>query len=127
MFFCDISEAFDRVWHQLRDMGCCDEFLNWFSSYLSNRRQRVVINGQTSEWTYVLAGVPQGPILGPLLFLIYINDIVNELQASIGLFADDTSLDIIVGKSKHCSHHFKSRPEPYRYMGCAVAGRFQRC
>ena len=99
--FCDISKAFDRVWHQglihkLRDMGCCDELLNWFSSYLSNRRQRVVINGQTSEWTCVLAGVPQGSILGPLLFLIYINDIVNELQASVRLFADDTSLYIIV-------------------------------
>ena len=101
MVFCDISKAFDRVWHQglihkLRDMGCCHELLNWFSSYLSNRRQRIVINGQTSECTYVLTGVPQGSILGPLLFLIYINDIVNELQASVRLFADDTSLYIIV-------------------------------
>ena len=101
VIFCDISKAFDRVWHQglihkLQDKGCCDELLNWFSSYLSNRRQRVVIKGQTSEWTYVLAGVPQGSILGPLLFLIYINDIVNELQASVRLFADDTSLYIIV-------------------------------
>ena len=101
MVFCDISNAFDRVWHQglihkLRDMGCCDELLSWFSSYLSNRRQRVVINGQTSEWTYVLNGVPQESILGPVLFLIYINDIVNELQASVNLFADNTSLFIIV-------------------------------
>ena len=100
MVFCDISKVFDRIWHQglihkLRDIGCCD-VLNWFSSYLSNRRQRVVINDQTSEWTYVLAGVPQGSILGPLLFLIYINDIVNELQASVSLVADDTSLYIIV-------------------------------
>ncbi|MCG8046087.1 MAG: reverse transcriptase family protein, partial [Candidatus Thiodiazotropha taylori] len=99
--FCDISKAFDRVCHKglthkLRDIGCSDEFLNWFSSYLSNRRQRVVINGLTSDWTLVQAGVPQGSILGPLLFLIYINDIVNELSASVRLFADDTSLYIVV-------------------------------
>ena len=79
-------------------MGCSDELLTWFSSYLSNSRQRVVYNGQTSEWTFVQAGVPQGSILGPLLFLIYINDIVNELHASVRLFADDTSLYIIVEK-----------------------------
>ena len=99
--FCDISKAFDRVWHmglihKLRDMGCSEEVLKWFSSYLTNRRQRVVNNGQTSEWTFVKAGVPQGSILGPLLFLIYINDIVIELHASVRLFADDTSLYIIV-------------------------------
>ena len=99
--FCDISKAFDRVWqrgliHKLRDIGCSDAIIKWFSSYLSNRRQRVVLNGQTSEWTFVKAGVPQGSILGPLLFFIYINDIVNELRASVRLFADDTSLYIVV-------------------------------
>ena len=96
VLFCDISKAFDRVWHRglihkLRDMGCSDELLTWFSSYLSNRRQRVVYNGQTSDWTFVHADVPQGSIIGPLLFLIYINDIVNQLHASVWLFADDTS------------------------------------
>ena len=70
--------------------------VKWFSSYLSNRRQCVVLNGQTSEWTFVKAGVPQGSIIGPLLFLIYINDIVNELRASVRLFADGTSLYIVV-------------------------------
>ena len=63
---------------------------------LRSCRQRVVINSQTSEWTYVLAGVPQGSILGPLLFLIYINDMVYEFHVSVRLFADDTSLYIIV-------------------------------
>ena len=101
--FCNISKAFDRVWHRglihkLRGMGCSGKLLTWFSSYLSNRRQLVVYNGQTSEWTFVQAGVPQGSILGPLLFFIYINDIVNELHASVRLFADDTSLYIIVNK-----------------------------
>ena len=99
--FCDISKAFDRVWlrgliHKLKDMGCSNALTKWFASYLSNRRQRVVLNGQVSERTFVKAGVPQGSILGPLLFLIYINDIVNELRASVRLFADDTSLYIVV-------------------------------
>ena len=99
--FCDISKAFDRVWHKgllykLRCMGCSSRVVKWFERYLSQRRQRVVINGQSSDWVHILAGVPQGSILGPLLFLIYINDIVKHIGCSIRLFADDTSLYIIV-------------------------------
>ena len=70
--------------------------LAWFSSYLSGRKQRAVFNGKFSEWVEVLAGVPQGSILGLLLFLIYINDIVKRIGGSIRLFADDTSLYVIV-------------------------------
>ena len=77
-------------------IGCSDNVLKWFASYLSGRRQRVVLNGQDFDWTQVLAGVPQGSILGPLLFLLYINDIVKHIGCSIRLFADDTSLYIIV-------------------------------
>ena len=58
--------------------------------------QRVALNRQTSSWRPVLAGVPQGSILGPLLFLVYINDLPNELKSSVKLFADDTSLFTIV-------------------------------
>ena len=99
--FCDISKAFDRVWHKgllhkMSGIGCSDNVLKWFASYLSGRRQRVVLNGQASDWTPVLAGVHQGSILGPLLFLLYINDIVKHIGCSIRLFADDTSLYIIV-------------------------------
>ena len=99
--FCDISKAFDRVWHaglihKLQAAGVCGSVLNWFKNYLSNRKQRVVLPGITSDWVYILAGVPQGSILGPLLFLLYINDIVNDIGANIRLFADDTSLSIIV-------------------------------
>ena len=99
--FCDISKAFDRVWHtgllaKLRAAGVTGEVLAWFSNYLSNRKQRVILPGAVSDWTYIKAGVPQGSILGPLLFLIYINDIVHDIGSNIRLFADDTSLFIIV-------------------------------
>ena len=66
--------------------------LNWFENYLYGRSQRVALNGQYSDWKEIRAGVPQGSILGPLLFLIYINDIINDIDASIKLFADDTSI-----------------------------------
>ncbi len=70
--------------------------LNWFEHYLSDRKQRVVLPGANSMWVPIKAGVPQGSILGPLLFLVFINDIVNDLGATVRLFADDTSLYIIV-------------------------------
>ena len=99
--FCDISKAFDRVWHdgliyKLKAAGVSGDVLRWFQSYLSGRRQRVVLPGSFSEWVYIKAGVPQGSILGPLLFLLYINDIVKNIGSNIRLFADDTSLFIIV-------------------------------
>ena len=76
--------------------GKCQRNLRWRKCYFSDRRQRVVLNGKFSEWMEVLAGVHQGSILGPLLFLLFINDIVKRIGASIRLFADDTSLYIIV-------------------------------
>lgn len=99
--FCDISKAFDRVWHvglihKLRSAGVTGKILDWFKSYLTDRQQRVVLPGVASDWAYIRAGVPQGSVLGPLLFLLYINDIVNDIGANIRLFADDTSLFIIV-------------------------------
>ena len=99
--FCDISKAFDRVWHKgllakLKSVGITDSLLNWFQNYLRDRKQRVVLPGGLSEWENISAGVPQGSILGPLLFLVYINDIVQEINSTIRLFADDTSLYIIV-------------------------------
>ena len=99
--FCDFNKAFDRVWHKcllhkLACMGISGSPLQWFQSYLSNHRQRVVLNEVESDWVGVLAGVPQGSILGPLLFLIYITDIVNNIRSSICLFADDTSIYIII-------------------------------
>jgi hypothetical protein len=99
--FLDISKAFDKVWHvgllfKLQQNGIHGILLNLFNSYLSNRNQRVVINGFESEWGLIEAGVPQGSVLGPLLFLIYINDLENDIKSSVKFFADDTSLFSIV-------------------------------
>ena len=93
--------AFDRVWHRgllfkLRRMGISGSLLSWFSSYLDQRKQRVAIEGCLSDILFVKVGVPQGSILGPLLFLMYINDIVEDIGSYIKLFADDTSLYMIV-------------------------------
>ena len=89
------------MWHtgllyKLKAAGVTGEVLDWFKSYLPGRKQRVVLPSAVSNWTSIKAGVPQGSILGPLLFLLYINDIVIDIGSSIRLFADDTSLFIIV-------------------------------
>ena len=95
--FLDISKAFDRVWHKgllfkLKSNGIDGPLFNLLKNYLHNRKQRVVLNGQTSDWSEIKAGVPQGSVLGPLLFLIYINDLPEGLQTNARLFADDTSI-----------------------------------
>ena len=96
----DISAAFDKVWHngliaKLSPIGINGIFLNLFKSYLSNRKQCVVVDGIKSSLLGVNAGVPavpQGSRLGPLLFIIYINDIVKDIESEVMIFADD----------KHC-------------------------
>ena len=97
MVFLDASKVFDKVWHsgliyKLRQLGMSPSLTNWFTSYLHKRKIRTVIDGKQSSWTQIYAGVPQGSILGPLLFLVYINDIVQNIESNIYLFADDTSL-----------------------------------
>ena len=95
--FSDISKAFDKVWHdgiifKLKSYGVEGELLLLLKNYLENREQRVVLNGQTSEWGKIMSGVPQGSVLGPLLFLIYINDLPDGINSLCKIFADDTSL-----------------------------------
>ena len=81
---------------ELRQNGISGDLLNILSDFLSNRKQRVVLNGQTSSWAIITAGVPQGSILGPLLFLICVNDLSDGLTSIIKLFADDTSFFSVV-------------------------------
>ena len=75
---------------------CGNELNLWSSDYLNGRKERVVSPGASFSWTSVKAGVPQGSIIGPLLFLLCINDIVEYINSYIRLFSDDTSLYIIV-------------------------------
>ena len=89
------------MWHEglifkLRQNGVNGKLLSFFTNYLKNRKQRVVINGSESDWCDVKAGVPQGSVLGPLLFLVYINDLENGMKSNVKFFADDTSLFSIV-------------------------------
>ena len=95
--FLDISKTFDSVWHKgllykRKYMGINGNFLKLVESFLSNRYQHVVLNGQASSWADVKEGVPQGSILGPLFFLIYINDLSGNLKSTVKRFADDTSI-----------------------------------
>ncbi|MCG8097314.1 MAG: hypothetical protein JAZ17_27465 [Candidatus Thiodiazotropha endolucinida] len=97
MVFLDVSKAFDRVWHKglvfkLRQNGIAGELLEWITDYLNDRKQKVIIRNSSSGLRRVNAGVPQGSVLGPLLFLIYINDISDSLLSLTRLFADDSSL-----------------------------------
>ena len=97
----DISKAFDKVWHKgltykLKQNGVAGNLLKTLADFLKDRKQRVVLNGQNSTWVNVEAGVPQGSILGPLLFLIYINDLSENLVSNPKLFADDTSLFSVI-------------------------------
>ena len=96
-----MSKAFDKVWHEgliykLEQNGISENLLKLLKSYLIERKQRVVLNGMASDWCNINSGVPQGSVLGPLLFLIYINDLENGIKSSIKFFADDTSLFSIV-------------------------------
>ena len=95
--FLDISKAFDKVWHdglifKLKCNGISGSLLDFFQNYLQNRYQRVVRNGTVSDWRSINPGVAQGSVLGPLHFLVYINDLTDNISSEMRLFADDSSL-----------------------------------
>ena len=97
VLYLDFSKAFDKVPHQrliskLRAHGIGPEISRWIENWLTDRKQRVTIKGTQSPWTSVTRGVPQGTVLGPILFTIYINDIDENIKSQILKFADDTKL-----------------------------------
>ena len=96
--YTDFSAAFQSVNHELiiHKLKCSyqlqDSALKWFVSYLSDRRQRVIVNGKTSEWKPVISGVPEGSLLAPLLFALFINDLPTEIHSECLMYADDVKI-----------------------------------
>ena len=97
VIYLDFQKAFDKVPHQrlirqLKSHGMRNSIINWVEQWLTDRRQRVVVDGEVSSWKSVLSGVPQGSVLGPILLLVYINDLEEGVTGKIMKFADDTKL-----------------------------------
>ena len=95
--YLDFQKAFDKVPHQrlihklkAHDIG--NDVINWIEKWLTHRRQRVIVDGEISNWKSVLSGVPQGSVLGPILFLIYINDLEDDISGKVLKFADGTTV-----------------------------------
>ena len=95
--YLDFSKAFDSVPHarliaQLESYGITGKVISWITGFLNNRKQAVCVNGTVSKWAKVMSGVPQGSVLGPVLFTIYINSLPDSVTNHIKLFADDSKL-----------------------------------
>ena len=106
--FLDVSKAFDKVWrkgliHKLKRYGVRGSLLGWFESYLEDRLKRVVLKGYFSTWRSIMAGVPQGSILGPLLYLVYAEDMKERILCGLRSFADDTLLFAMGLTEKQCA------------------------
>lgn len=97
IFYIDFQKAFDKVPHEalifkLEKLGIRGKTLLWISNWLTGRKQRVQVKGNYSQWAEVMSGVPQGSVLGPILFIIFINDISQDIRNKISIFADDLKI-----------------------------------
>ena len=94
----DFAKAFDRVNHsilckKIESYGIDGDTNRWIKDFLTDRKQKVVVDGESSDTIHVKSGVPQGSVLGPCLFLAYINDLPEQVTSNARLFADDTAVD----------------------------------
>ena len=94
-----------RLIRKLEAHGVCGELLNWIAAFLSGRRQRVVLGDVSSAWTKVTSGVPQGSVLGPVLFVNYINDMPEGLSSTTKLYADDSKILADIGAKGELDTH----------------------
>ena len=105
----DISKAFDKVWHtgllhKLHSYGVSGRMLAIISAFLSNRKLKVVLEGQSSPTRSINSGVPQGSVLGPSLFLVYMNDLPDVILSQLAMYADDSTLYCVSSNSSSTSH-----------------------
>jgi len=101
VIYIDFQKAFDKVPHEallfkMKRFGLGNSVIRWIDSWLANRKQRVHINGKFSDWAEVKSGVPQGSVLGPILFIMFIDDISWDLNSKLSIFADDLKVMSIV-------------------------------
>ena len=82
----------ERLLRKLHGYGIRGKVYSWIKEFLSNRRQRVVVNGQCSDWKNITSGIPQGSVLGPILFVIFINDMPDAIACCMKLYADDAKV-----------------------------------
>ena len=106
--YLDFAKAFDSVPHKrmiqkLQNYGVGGNLLRWLEAFISDRRQRVRVNGAFSEWASVTSGVPQGSVLGPTLFVIFVNDLPSDLDSGVRLFADDAKVYSNVSTALGCA------------------------
>jgi len=118
----DFEKAFDKVPHRrliskLHSYGINSKIISWITYFLENRQCRVTVNGKFSTWHDVISGIPQGSILGPLLFIIYINDLpdyCNDLHTKLYFYADDTKLYRHIFNTVDCSIEIANCKTIYR-------------
>ena len=97
IIYTDFTKAFDSVTHKriavkLESLGIKGKVLRWIEAFLTGRRHRVSVDGELSDWVYVKSGIPQGPVLGPILFVMFINDMPRVIKNCWKLFADDAKI-----------------------------------